>query len=88
MQRRYPFEGKEFEAIGLSLSASGSYLPGDPGRLTGPPEKCYPPEGAEVEILTLICGDKDALFLLDSTYDQEIQAALIEALESEGGNDD
>lgn len=26
---------------------------GDPGRLTGPPEHCYPPEGADIEVLTL-----------------------------------
>lgn len=25
------------------------YRPGDPGRLTGPPERCYPPEPEEVE---------------------------------------
>jgi hypothetical protein len=26
-----------------------SYYPGDPGRLSGPPEHCYPPEPEEVE---------------------------------------
>ena len=26
------------------------FTPGDPGRLTGPPEHCHPPEPAEIEI--------------------------------------
>lgn len=30
----------------------------DPGRTSGPPEKCYPPEGGEVEILEIVlCND-------------------------------
>lgn len=28
-----------------------SVSPSDPGRLYGPPERCYPPEPAEVEVL-------------------------------------
>lgn len=26
-----------------------SYFPGDPGRTSGPPENCYPPEPPEIE---------------------------------------
>ena len=26
-----------------------SYIPGDPGRISGPPELCYPPESPEIE---------------------------------------
>lgn len=30
-----------------------SFIPGDPGRLSGPPEDCYPPEPAEVDITSI-----------------------------------
>jgi hypothetical protein len=34
-----------------------SYHPADPGRLSGPPELCYPPEPAEIEYtLTTAAG--------------------------------
>lgn len=26
---------------------------GDPGKISGPPEKCYPPEGPELEIIAI-----------------------------------
>lgn len=29
------------------------YVPGSPGKLTGPPENCFPPEPAELEIIKL-----------------------------------
>ena len=35
-----------------------TYAPGDPGRISGPPENCWPPEGAEYEIISLSFGDK------------------------------
>ena len=35
----------EWEAV-----ITGVFTPGDPGRTYGPPEDCYPPEGAEFEI--------------------------------------
>jgi hypothetical protein len=30
-----------------------SVTPGHPGRTYGPPEKCFPPEGPEVEVLSV-----------------------------------
>lgn len=30
------------------------YLPGDPGKVTGPPEHCYPPTGPELTVTA--CG--------------------------------
>jgi len=35
------------------------YSPGDPGRTYGPPEKCYPPEPAELDITAVqnLAGD-------------------------------
>jgi len=34
----------------IELSIEGSFSPGTPGKLSGPPEDCYPPESAEAEI--------------------------------------
>ena len=30
-----------------------TYAPGDPGQVSGPPENCYPPEGLEIELISL-----------------------------------
>jgi hypothetical protein len=72
----------DINVLGLDLEATGYYTPGDPGRLSGPPEKCYPPEASEFEFHTLTCEGKDAMFLLDSTMDDDIHMAAIEAYES------
>jgi hypothetical protein len=45
----YPF-CEDVEVYGICVRVSGTYIPGDPGRLSGPPEKCWPPEPDEVEI--------------------------------------
>lgn len=37
----------------LTLRVEGTATPYDPGRTSGPPEDCYPPEGGEVEIDTV-----------------------------------
>ena len=34
----------------LSVTVEGNATPYDPGVTSGPPERCYPPEGGEVEI--------------------------------------
>lgn len=34
----------------FTLECHYDYTPGDPGRLSGPPEKCYPPEDEELDI--------------------------------------
>ncbi len=34
----------------LLLEVLFGYTPADPGRTSGPPERCYPPEDAEVEL--------------------------------------
>ncbi|HQR20761.1 MAG TPA: hypothetical protein PKV98_07835 [Burkholderiaceae bacterium] len=38
------------ERAGHELRVSYSASPGDPGRTSGPPERCYPPEPPEFEI--------------------------------------
>lgn len=64
-----------FTAIGLRFEAEVDYTPGTPGRYSGPPEKCYPHEPPEVEITALTVDGKDAMFLLDSTMQPEIEEA-------------
>lgn len=34
----------------FTLEVHYDYTPGDPGQLSGPPEKCYPPEDEEFDI--------------------------------------
>ena len=46
--------------------------PYDPGVRSGPPEDCYPPEGGEVEILSVLRDGKE--FELD---DSELELARI-----------
>lgn len=40
----------EVEVEGQTLRLTYNYTAGDPGRTSGPPEDCYPPEPEEVEI--------------------------------------
>jgi len=40
------------DELGTEATATVAMIsPGDPGRLSGPPEHCYPPEPAEFEII-------------------------------------
>lgn len=72
-----------FSAAGLSFEAQITYTPGDEGCIYGPPEQCYEPEPCEIEFESLKCGDVDALFLLDSTLEDEIYEAAAEAAEKD-----
>lgn len=42
------------------LQVTFTYFPGDPGRTSGPPERCYPPEPAEFEVVEAHLEVKDA----------------------------
>ena len=42
--------GRSFQDRDVEYRVVGNYSPGDPGKTYGPPENCYPPESAEVEI--------------------------------------
>lgn len=50
---------------GHELRGTATFYPGDPGRTFGPPEKCYPPEPDELDIVTLTYRGVDVLFILD-----------------------
>lgn len=50
-------EGEQVFCFTISYVAKGSCY-SDPGRISGPPEDCYPPEG-EAEITELVCTITD-----------------------------
>ena len=56
------------------------YHKGSPGRLSGPPERCYPPEPAYVEIINVMHGSIDIEpYLSDDimmNIEYEIEAAI------------
>jgi len=68
---------------GLTLEGTATFYAGRPGVYSGPAEKCYPDEPAELDIQTLTCEGANALFLLDSTLDEEIQEAILDSFDSD-----
>lgn len=68
-----------FRAIGLSFEADVSYRAGCKGRTWGRPEDCYEAEPDEIEFESLVCEDRDASFLLDSSVSDELYDAAMEA---------
>jgi hypothetical protein len=69
----------EFNAVGLKLSAIAHIKPEVQARLTGHPDDWEEGEPAEITIESLMCGGKDALFLLDSDMAGEIEDAAYNA---------
>lgn len=49
-----------FNHVNSDREVEINYTPGDPGRLSGPPEDCYPPEDPEWELAE---GDNSSLAL-------------------------
>lgn len=60
--------------------------PYDPGRTYGPPEKCYPPEGGECEIVSVKLNGKEIPYAewekigLDAKVEDEIEQAVADRL--------
>jgi hypothetical protein len=75
----HPVSEEEYE-VECSVS------PGDPGRTYGPPERCYPPEPPEVEILRVFdsAGKErsDLLPRVEMAWDEIEEKAIKEAEES------
>lgn len=95
--RRTPFTRKvtsHIEHDGGSYYAEVTLrcLPGDPGRLSGPPEDCYPPEpdDAEVEDILVLEADEDGRAeLVGQHVDWEIDTGdlIHEAFEAQADAD-
>lgn len=69
-------EELELEVIGTSYFT--------PGRLSGPPEDCYPDEG-ETEILTVTLNSKAFLGDLSKDETQEAESLISEAVQEDDG---
>ena len=63
---------QKIEVLGLELEARGIYYPGDSGKLSGPPEKCYPPEPAEVDVHTLTYQDEQQNYNMMPLFQSDI----------------
>jgi len=53
----------------------------DPGRVSGPPEDCYPPEG-EIEILSITGAPDDVIYALTDTQLDAIDERAFEDLDT------
>lgn len=84
----------------FSLEVEFTIYPGDPGRVSGPPEKCYPPEDPSMEIHSVLLNyrakipglaiDLQALDLIEEFgFSEKLEAALWEHYydECEAGNE-
>jgi len=49
-----------------------------PGRYHGPPERCYPDEGGDVEIETAVCAHCGQAVELDDKEREQAEAALVQ----------
>lgn len=79
-----------FVWAGLALVADVDYKPAVPASTYGPPEMCDPGEDAELEVndLQLEANGADVKPLLtDSLHGDEIEAALLEAIEKMPSDD-
>lgn len=69
----------------IEVTVEYDYHKGSPGRLSGPPERCYPPEPAYVEIINVMHGSIDIEpYLSDDimiNIEQEIEADIQSAHE-------
>ena len=67
----------EFEVV-----VEYAFHKGDPGRTSGPPERCYPPEPAYIEIISVMHGAIDIeIYLSDEQMawiEQEIESKITE----------
>lgn len=60
--------------VEVEVDLSVDYTPGDPGRFSGPPEDCYPPEGDECSFTIL------KVTLLDELPLDPLERKSLEAL--------
>ena len=81
--RSYKFSDEPFEMHGINVLVSGTMYPGDPGRLFGPPEDCWPPEPDELEIDRVMHGGEDIYAALSSTFLDRCTDELIGRLVSQ-----
>lgn len=79
------------ESVEREYDVTASVTPYDPGRTWGDPEKCYPPEGGDIEDLTVkLAGveipEEQWAFL--GITKKALDERVMEALEKMGDEDD
>lgn len=80
----YP-DGSETETV---YEIECYLTPYDPGRTYGPPEKCYPPEGGECEILSVKLNGVEVKDW-EKSIDKDMEEAIaVAAVENAPGPDD
>lgn len=78
-----PYDETEYEV-------QASVTPYDPGRTWGDPEKCYPPEGGDIEDLTVKLSGKEIPEEQWATLGitrEHLERAIKDALDSMGPDD-
>lgn len=74
---------KDNEEVETEVTVVYSYTPGSPGKLSGPPEDCYPPEGPEVDIEAVYRTDDETKTDLSSALDESTLDSMREQACSE-----
>ncbi len=67
--------GADGEVEYINLDVSARITAYDPGRLSGPPEWCYPAEGGEVEDLQAVMPTGEILFPIPTALFDELTIA-------------
>ena len=68
----------------IPLTGTATIYPGRPGVYSGPPEKCYPDEPAEIEITDLFMANVDVMGMLQvESIAEEISTLVEETFEPE-----
>ena len=70
----------------VEVDVEFNWSPGDPGRVWGPPEHCYPPEPPELEILSIkrsdtlapVVDELDCIQVYDRVWDDIAEGVLDE----------
>jgi len=65
----------------IEVDVEFDYTPGDPGQLYGPPENCWPPEPAEVEICDVIYIGISVIERLSDLHIDELEAKCFEYID-------
>ncbi len=81
--------GIDIAGVEIGVTVDLVFRPGDPGRTSGPPENCYPPEAAEIDIFDFELRDlvsDDVLetpkwlweIVYDALYEEPYYSRLLE----------
>ena len=67
---------RTFNVLGYDFEVEFEATPYEPARISGPPEHCYPAEGGDVDIISIILGDWEVTDILSEYILEKIQAAV------------